>query len=207
VRSRNRDIVVSTALPTYEWSHLLLVAHVGTRRISLRIRHSRYFRRRKNNSGALGSESRTARHCHGLGPLWHRRRALLGGWPADRFGRKATLLWIGILYFVGAVGSGVAPNVTIFIIARVIGGLGIGISTVVAPMYISEIAPPKHRGRACRHVPVQYCFWHPDRLRIERAVGGHRRECLALDAGRGGVSVVALCDILLWPSPKVHAGC
>jgi MFS transporter, SP family, arabinose:H+ symporter len=72
--------------------------------------------------------------------------ALLGGWPADRFGRKATLLWIGILYFVGAVGSGLAPNVSVFIIARVIGGLGIGISTVVAPMYISEIAPPKHRG-------------------------------------------------------------
>jgi len=72
--------------------------------------------------------------------------ALLGGWPADRFGRKATLLWIGILYLVGAVGSGLAPNVAVFIIARVIGGLGIGISTVVAPMYISEIAPPKHRG-------------------------------------------------------------
>jgi SP family arabinose:H+ symporter-like MFS transporter len=73
--------------------------------------------------------------------------SLLGGWPADKFGRKATLLWIGILYFVGAVGSGLAPNVTVFIIARVIGGLGIGISTVVAPMYISEIAPPKYRGR------------------------------------------------------------
>ncbi len=73
--------------------------------------------------------------------------SLLGGWPADRFGRKATLLWIGILYFVGAVGSGLATNVSTFIAARVIGGLGIGISTVVAPMYISEIAPPKHRGR------------------------------------------------------------
>src|SRR5580698_2625580 len=73
--------------------------------------------------------------------------SLLGGWPADRFGRKATLLWIGILYFVGAVGSGLAPNVATFIVARVIGGLGIGVSTVVAPMYISEIAPPKYRGR------------------------------------------------------------
>jgi MFS transporter, SP family, arabinose:H+ symporter len=73
--------------------------------------------------------------------------SLMGGWPADRFGRKATLLWIGILYLVGAVGSGLAPNVGIFILARVIGGLGIGISTVVAPMYISEIAPAKYRGR------------------------------------------------------------
>jgi len=73
--------------------------------------------------------------------------SLLGGWPADRFGRKATLLWIGVLYFLGAAGSALAPNVSIFILARVIGGLGIGISTVVAPMYISEIAPPQHRGR------------------------------------------------------------
>ncbi len=73
--------------------------------------------------------------------------SLIGGWPADHFGRKATLLWIGVLYFVGAVGSGLAPNVAVFILARVIGGLGIGISTVVAPMYISEIAPPKYRGR------------------------------------------------------------
>ena len=73
--------------------------------------------------------------------------SLIGGWPADRFGRKATLLWIGVLYLVGAAGSGLAPNVWVFIAARVIGGLGIGISTVVAPMYISEIAPPKHRGR------------------------------------------------------------
>ena len=47
--------------------------------------------------------------------------ALLGGWPADRFGRKATLLWIGILYLVGAGGSAVAPNVTVFILARIIG--------------------------------------------------------------------------------------
>ena len=73
--------------------------------------------------------------------------SLIGGWPADRLGRKVTLLWIGALYLLGAAGSALAPNVWVFIAARAIGGLGIGISTVVAPMYISEIAPPKHRGR------------------------------------------------------------
>jgi len=72
--------------------------------------------------------------------------SLLGGWPTDRFGRKATLLWIGVLYLVSAVGSALANDVDFFILARLIGGLGIGISTVVAPMYISEIAPAKHRG-------------------------------------------------------------
>jgi sugar porter (SP) family MFS transporter len=73
--------------------------------------------------------------------------ALFGGWPADRFGRRSTLLWIGLLYIVGAAGSALAPNVGTFIVARFIGGLGIGVSTVVAPMYIAEIAPPKNRGR------------------------------------------------------------
>jgi len=73
--------------------------------------------------------------------------SLLGGWPTDRLGRRATLLWIGVLYFISAVGTALAPNVELFIAARMIGGLGIGVSTVVAPLYIAEIAPPRHRGR------------------------------------------------------------
>lgn len=73
--------------------------------------------------------------------------SLLGGWPTDRLGRKATLLSIGMLYLVGAVWSALAGNVFSFIAARAVGGLGIGISTVAAPLYISEIAPAKHRGR------------------------------------------------------------
>src|SRR5579862_9770614 len=73
--------------------------------------------------------------------------SVLGRGPADRFGRKATLLWIGVLYLIGAVGSAFAQNVGTFIMARFIGGLGIGISTVAAPMYIAEIAPPESRGR------------------------------------------------------------
>jgi SP family arabinose:H+ symporter-like MFS transporter len=73
--------------------------------------------------------------------------SLCGGWPTDRFGRRATLLWIGILYLVSALGSALAGNVYELIAARLIGGLGIGISTVAAPLYIAEIAPPAYRGR------------------------------------------------------------
>ena len=73
--------------------------------------------------------------------------SLLGGWPTDRFGRRATLLWIGLLYVISALGCGFATGVYPFIAARFIGGLGIGISTVAAPLYISEIAPPAYRGR------------------------------------------------------------
>ena len=73
--------------------------------------------------------------------------SFIGGWPTDHFGRKKTLLGIGILYFVSAVWSGMATNVYAFMIARFIGGVGVGISTVAAPLYISEIAPPQMRGR------------------------------------------------------------
>jgi SP family arabinose:H+ symporter-like MFS transporter len=73
--------------------------------------------------------------------------AMLGNWPTDRFGRKATLLWIGVLYFISAVWSGLAPDVYSFIAARVIGGIGIGVSTIAAPLYIAEIAPAQWRGR------------------------------------------------------------
>jgi SP family arabinose:H+ symporter-like MFS transporter len=73
--------------------------------------------------------------------------SLLGGWPTDRFGRKRTLLWIGVLFLVGSLWSAVANDVWSFILARFIGGIGIGISTVAAPLYISEISPPAWRGR------------------------------------------------------------
>lgn len=73
--------------------------------------------------------------------------SLIGGWPAEFFGRKKTLLWIGVLYLSSAIGSALAPEIYSFMIFRFIGGLGVGISTVAAPMFISEIAPPKYRGR------------------------------------------------------------
>ena len=73
--------------------------------------------------------------------------SLIGAWPADRFGRRPTLLGVGVLFLVSALGSALAPNAMFFIFARFVGGLGIGISTVAAPMYISEIAPPAKRGR------------------------------------------------------------
>jgi SP family arabinose:H+ symporter-like MFS transporter len=73
--------------------------------------------------------------------------SLFGGWPTDRIGRRATLLLIGAFYLIGALGSALATDVYSFAAARALGGLGIGISTVVAPLYISEISPPKHRGR------------------------------------------------------------
>jgi sugar porter (SP) family MFS transporter len=73
--------------------------------------------------------------------------AALGGFPADKFGRKITLFWIGVSFFVSSIGAALAPDVNYFMIFRFLGGLGIGASSVVAPIYISEIAPAKHRGK------------------------------------------------------------
>ena len=73
--------------------------------------------------------------------------SLVGSWPADRFGRRPTLLAVGVLFLASAIGCGLAPNVEVFIFSRFIGGVGIGVSTVAAPLYISEIAPPERRGR------------------------------------------------------------
>ena len=73
--------------------------------------------------------------------------ALFAGHPADRIGRRSTLIWIAFLYFVSAVGSAAAWDWYSFLIFRWLGGIGVGASSVVAPMYIAEISPPRYRGR------------------------------------------------------------
>ena len=73
--------------------------------------------------------------------------SLLGGIPTKFLGRKKTLFWIGILFFISAVGSGLAPDPYSFSFFRFIGGIGVGISSVAAPIYISEITSPENRGR------------------------------------------------------------
>lgn len=73
--------------------------------------------------------------------------SMLGGWPTDRFGRKKTLVSIGLLFLISAVWSGLANDMNAFMVARFIGGVAIGISTVASPLYISEISPARLRGR------------------------------------------------------------
>lgn len=73
--------------------------------------------------------------------------AMLGGIPTNKIGRKNTLIWIGVLYSISAIGSAFANDPISFGLFRFIGGLGVGASTVAAPAYISEIAPAKNRGK------------------------------------------------------------
>ena len=73
--------------------------------------------------------------------------SILGGIPAAKFGRRKCLIVVGFLYFVSAVASGLAPDRWTFMIARFIGGVGVGAATIAAPMFISEISPAKSRGK------------------------------------------------------------
>ncbi len=93
-----------------------------------------------------------------LNPFWHGFTissaligtiigALVAGRPADKYGRKPILFIIAALYVLTAAGTALAPNLSLFIIFRFLGGIGIGASSVVAPMYIAEISPAKVRGR------------------------------------------------------------
>lgn len=73
--------------------------------------------------------------------------ALLGGIPTDKIGRKNTLFWIAVLYLISALGSAIATDWYLFLFFRLVGGLGVGASSVAAPLYIAEIAPAERRGR------------------------------------------------------------
>lgn len=73
--------------------------------------------------------------------------SMLGGIPAERLGRKKTLFWIAILYLLASLGTALAPSWEIFLLFRFLGGLGVGASSVAAPMYITEISPAHSRGK------------------------------------------------------------
>jgi len=84
--------------------------------------------------------------------------ALLGNWPCDHFGRKRTLVIIGVLYLLSALGSALAQDPYTFAILRFIGGVGVGVSSIAVPAYISEIAPAKVRGRLVATYQFQIVF-------------------------------------------------
>jgi sugar porter (SP) family MFS transporter len=72
--------------------------------------------------------------------------AVVGGAIADRIGRRATLVWAGGVFIAGSVLAPLSANVFVLIVARAIIGIGIGFTSVTAPVYVSELAPPQSRG-------------------------------------------------------------
>jgi len=72
---------------------------------------------------------------------------MVAGPLSDRYGRKPMLMLASVLYAISAIGSALAPSFILLVIARMIGGFGVGASLILAPMYIAEISPPEMRGR------------------------------------------------------------
>ncbi|CAM3845170.1 MULTISPECIES: sugar porter family MFS transporter [Pseudoalteromonas] len=100
---------------------------------------------------------------HGLfimsSALWGTLLGALGGnYPCDKWGRKPTLILVGVLFFISALGSAMAQDPYTFALLRFIGGVGVGISSIVVPAYISEIAPAKFRGRLVALYQFQIVF-------------------------------------------------
>lgn len=73
--------------------------------------------------------------------------SLIGSVPSDRFGRKNTLYFVALAYLLSALGTALAEDWYVFLVFRLLGGLGVGVSSVVAPIYISEVSPADRRGR------------------------------------------------------------
>jgi sugar porter (SP) family MFS transporter len=110
------------------------------------------------DTAVISGVEKTIQVLFQLSPFWHGFTissaligtvvgALISGKPADKYGRKPVLFIIAFLFAVSAFGSAMVSNVQGFIILRFLGGLAVGASSVVAPMYISEISPAAIRGR------------------------------------------------------------
>ncbi len=121
------------------------------------------------------------------------------GPPLETYGRRPVLRALAVLYFVSAVGCGLAWSWSALVVFRFIGGLAIGGSSVAAPMYIAEIAPAAQRGRLVAHQPAQHRRRHPGRLPVEldrrTAAGRARVRGLARDARRAGAAGGALLRV------------
>jgi len=98
---------------------------------------------------------RTQFGLHAAMEGWYVSSALVGciagvsvaGWLSDKFGRKMILLLAGTLFSISAIGCAISGTFTTLVLYRIIGGMGVGIASMLSPLYISEISPPGVRGR------------------------------------------------------------
>ena len=118
--------------------------------------------------------------------------SLLAGMPADRFGRKPVLFIIALLFAVSAIGSAITSSWSLFVFFRLIGGIGVGASSVVAPMYISEISPANLRGRMTALFQFNVIFGILMAYLSNYFFEWHGRRFLAVDVGRNVNSIAGL---------------
>ena len=128
--------------------------------------------------------------------------AMTAGIPGQRFGRRDSLRVMAVFYVVSAIGCALAWNWSSLIVFRFIGGLGIGGSSVLGPMYIAELAPAKWRGRLVGmfqiNVVLGILFAYLSNFLIARL--NYRRHGMALAIGRFQHSCVALSADIVFHS-------
>ena len=127
--------------------------------------------------------------------------SIIASVPAQKYGRKKILIVIAILYLISAIGCALTYTWVLFVVFRFIGGIAVGASSVVGPTYISEVAPPKIRGRLGGFLSADDRYGHlcclPDQFPFRRLW----RLRMAVDAGYHG------CSCIVVPDPaKVHPG-
>jgi MFS family permease len=120
--------------------------------------------------------------------------AMFGGIPSDKIGRKKTLIWIAALYLISAIGSALAFDWNTFMIFRFLGGLGVGASSVAAPLYISEISPADRRGRLVALFQFNIVFGILIAYLSNYLLSGVGPIGLEVDAGSRGISCGILFD-------------
>lgn len=127
--------------------------------------------------------------------------ALFANYPCERFGRKPTLQFIAVLYLLSAVGSAIAQDPYTFALLRFIGGLGVGISSIVVPAYISEIAPANMRGRLVALYQFQIVFGILIAYLSNYLLSGVIAEDWRLMLGAEAIPALAYL-IMIWPAPE-----
>ena len=116
--------------------------------------------------------------------------AMSAGRIADRIGRISVMKIAAVFFFISAIGTGLAPNVATVVIFRIVGGIGVGIASVIAPAYIAETSPPRIRGRlgSLQQLAIVSGIFLSLRHQLA-AAARRRRPRQGPVAGAGGVAV------------------
>jgi SP family arabinose:H+ symporter-like MFS transporter len=134
---------------------------------------------------------------------WFGSSALLGcilgaacaGWLGDRYGRKPVLIWSGVFFFVSALYSTIPRTFTVLILARALGGIGVGMASVLAPMFISEFSPPRIRGRLVALYQVSIGLGILAAYLMNYLLLEYSRDALASGTGGGPLSPILIAEV------------
>ena len=110
---------------------------------------------------------------------------MTAGRIADRIGRISVMKIAAVFFLISAIGTGLAPNVWMVVVFRIVGGIGVGVASVIAPAYIAETSPPRIRGRLGSLQQLAIVTGIFLSLAIDYAAGAHCRRRRTRSCGWG----------------------